>query len=81
MVIVMQTRATDEQLVALLERIESLGFRAHVSKGTERMIVEVIGDERSLDPDAFEALAGVERAIRILQPFRLASRDFHPETG
>ena len=79
MVIVMQAKATDEQLAAVLERIESLGFRGHVSTGTERAIVGVIGDERPVDPEVFEALAGVERVVRILHPFKLASREFHPE--
>jgi 3-deoxy-7-phosphoheptulonate synthase len=42
-------------------------------------VIGVIGDERPLEPEHFELLPGVERAVRILHPFRLASRDFHPE--
>jgi 3-deoxy-7-phosphoheptulonate synthase len=77
-VIVMQARSTEDQLTEVIARIESLGFRAHVSRGAERTIVGVIGDERPVDEETFEVLSGVERVVRILHPFKLASRDFHP---
>jgi len=79
MVIVMKAHATDDEVEAVMQRIESLGLQAHVSRGQERTIVGLIGDERPVDPEFFEVLPGVERAVRILHPFRLASRDFHPE--
>ncbi len=63
----------------MVEHVESLGFKAHLSQGEERTVIGVIGDERPLEPEHFELLPGVERAVRILHPFRLASRDFHPE--
>jgi 3-deoxy-7-phosphoheptulonate synthase len=59
-------------------RVEELGFQAHLSRGSERTIIGVIGDERPVDPEVFEALPGVERVVRILHPAKLASRDFHP---
>jgi len=64
---------------AVIARVEELGFRAHVSRGAERTIVGVIGDERPVDPEQFEILDGVERVVRILQPYKLASRDFKRE--
>jgi 3-deoxy-7-phosphoheptulonate synthase len=79
MVIVMRADAAEDHLAAVVERIESLGFRAHVSRGTERTIVGVIGDERPVEAHAFEALAGVERVVPILHRFKLASRGFHPQ--
>ena len=39
----------------------------------------MIGDERPVDPEHFEVFDGVERVVRILHPFKLASRDFHPD--
>ena len=78
MVIVMHAHASEEEVEGVLARIGSLGFTPHVSKGIERTIIGVIGDERPVDPTAFEALDGVERVVRILHPFKLASRDFHP---
>ena len=66
-------------MIASFSNIESLGFNAHLSSGEERTIIGVIGDERPVEPETFEMLDGVERAVRILHPFKLASRDFHPD--
>jgi 3-deoxy-7-phosphoheptulonate synthase len=79
MVIVMKHNANADDISRVVQHIESLGFRAHLSSGEERTIIGVIGDERPLEPEHFEMLDGVERAVRILHPFKLASRDFHPE--
>ena len=79
--IVMKAHATDEEIEAVLARVTSLGLRGHVSRGAERTVVGVVGDERDADPESFEVLDGVERVVRILHPFKLASRDFHPEDG
>lgn len=79
MVIVMKHNATAEEIAGVVENIESLGFKAHLSRGEERTIIGVIGDERPIEPDHFELLPGVERAVRILHPFKLAARDFHPD--
>ena len=79
MIIVMKHNASAEEIAGVVQHIESLGFRAHLSAGEERTIIGVIGDERPVEPEHFELFAGVERAVRILHPFKLASRDFHPE--
>ncbi len=79
MVIVMQAGASEEELGAVIDRIESLGLQPHISRGEERTIVGLIGDERPVEDGTFEALPGVERVVRILHPAKLASRDFHPD--
>ena len=79
MVIVMRPFATKKEVGAVLARIEELGYRAHLSQGVERTIIGVIGDERPLDPAAWEMLEGVENVVRILKPYKLTSREFHPE--
>jgi 3-deoxy-7-phosphoheptulonate synthase len=78
-IVVMRAGAPAEAIDAVVRHVEELGFRAHLSRGEERTIVGVIGDERPIDPEQFEVLDGVERVVRILQPFKLASRDFRPE--
>ena len=60
-------------------RIEQLGCRCRVSEGQERTIIGVIGNGRSLDREAMERLDGVEQTVPVLRPYKLASRDFHPE--
>lgn len=79
MVIVMKHHASAEEIGRVVSHIEDMGFKAHLSPGEERTIIGVIGDERGLDPENFSMLDGVERCMRILHPFKLASRDFHPE--
>ncbi len=78
MIIVMQSHASTEQIAAVVARIESLGYRTHLSKGEETTIIGVIGDDRPIDPNQFELLEGVEKTVPILKPFKLASRTMHP---
>ena len=79
MIIIMKHSATPEEISEVVANIELLGFKAHLSSGEERTIIGVIGDERPVEPEHFEVYSGVERVVRILHPFKLASRDFHPE--
>lgn len=79
MIIVMQSHATERDLADVVERVRSLGLRPHLSTGVERTVVGVVGDERPVDPEVFEVLSGVDRVIRVLQPYKLAGRDFHAE--
>jgi 3-deoxy-7-phosphoheptulonate synthase len=76
MIVIMERRATSEQIGHVVARVEELGFRAHLSQGEERTIIGVIGDERPLAVETLEVLTGVERVVPVLQPFKLASRDF-----
>jgi 3-deoxy-7-phosphoheptulonate synthase len=78
MIIVMQMGASQGEIEHVVARVESLGFRTHLSQGEERTIIGVIGDERPLDQDSLGRMGGVERIVPILRPFKLASRDFQP---
>ena len=79
MIVVMKPEASKAQVVNVTARIEQLGCRCRVSEGLERTIIGVIGNGRTLDREALERLEGVEQTVPILQPYKLASRDFHPE--
>jgi 3-deoxy-7-phosphoheptulonate synthase len=79
MIIVMKRGATAGEISFVVNQVETSGYRAHLSQGTERTIIGVVGDGRPLENHNFELLSGVEQVVRILQPFKLASRDFHPE--
>jgi 3-deoxy-7-phosphoheptulonate synthase len=79
MVVVMKREAKEAQVAKVLNRIETLGMRAHVSKGKIRTIVGVVGDNTGVECSAFECLDGVERCVPLLGPFKLASRDFKKE--
>jgi 3-deoxy-7-phosphoheptulonate synthase len=79
MIIVMSGSATASDLQSVVNRVEEFGLKTHLSEGEERTIVGIIGDERPIHRETFERMQGVERVIRVLQPFKLASRDFKPE--
>jgi len=79
MIVVMSQRATPEQIQDVVDRVTELGCEAHLSQGKETTIVGVIGDQRRLRESVFEAMDGVEQVVRILKPFKLAGRGFHPE--
>jgi len=79
MIIVLRAHCTEEEITQVCRRIESLGLTPHLSRGVERTIIGAIGDERVLLDKAIEALPMVEKVLPILKPYKLASRDFHPE--
>ncbi len=81
MIIVMRSMATQADIDHVVEKIESYGLSAHVSRGVERTIIGAIGDERILQSHPLEALQGVEKVLPILTPFKLASRDFRRENS
>ncbi len=79
MIIIMRNRAPQEQIQSVVDRVKQLGFRPHISAGEETTIIGVIGDERRLDESVFDLMDGVDRVVRVLKPFKLPSRDFHPD--
>jgi len=79
MMIIMRSDATDDQVSAVVERVESNQLRAHLSKGAERTVIGAIGDGRPVNPDQFIFLPGVDRVVPISRPYKLASREFSPD--
>jgi len=77
MIIIMKMHASEAEVEGVLARIRELGFVPHLSRGEERTIIGIVGDDRRVaDAGMFGALPGVAECIRILKPFKLASRDF-----
>lgn len=79
MIVVMSHRANDDEIEAVLVKLEKTGFQIHLSRGVERTIIGAIGDKTRLGDLALEAMPGVEKVVPILQPYKLASRTFHEE--
>lgn len=79
MIVIMQHGATTSQIANVTARIESMGCTTHLSQGEERTIIGVIGNGRPIDREQIERMSGVERAVAVLRPFKLASREFHPQ--
>lgn len=76
MIIVLKPGATQKQIDYILERANKLGLTPHISKGTERTIIGLIGPEDVLRVTPLEVFPGVEKVIPVLAPYRLVSREF-----
>jgi len=80
MMIVMQEGATEDQIAAVIERIEAAGARAHPSRGEFVTVIGAIGDDREITASlSLEGEPGVEKVVPILKPFKLVSREFRGE--
>lgn len=79
MMIIMRTEATQQQISAVVARIEQQGLRAHLSTGAERTVIGAIGDGRPVGQDQFVLMPGVDRVVPISRPYKLASREFIPQ--
>jgi 3-deoxy-7-phosphoheptulonate synthase len=75
MMIVMKTEATPEEVRAVVERVESVGARAHVSQGEEVTVIGAVGDREHVQRLGLEGHAGVDQIIPILKPYKLASSE------
>jgi len=77
MIIVMKGGIPKEQVQDVIRTIEELGYQPHVIWGTQRTVIGAVGDERGKARlHSLEVMPGVESVVPILQPFKLASREF-----
>ena len=79
MIIILKPGVSDEQVENVVERVAALGLQAHLSKGTYRTIVGVIGDESQLRVEPLHAIPGVAEVIPVLPAYKLASLEAHPQ--
>jgi len=79
MLVVMQSHATDEQVRAVCERIESLGFKALPVPGAGRTAVCITGNSGAVDLGSLESMPGVIECIPVSKPYKLVSRDVKAE--
>jgi 3-deoxy-7-phosphoheptulonate synthase len=78
-VVVMQERATEDQIAKVVEHLVGLGMDVHRSTGVSRSVLGAVGDDRKIDPRLIEMLDGVSEVLRVTEPYKLASRAFRPE--
>ena len=79
MILILDGHATDAQIDHVLEKVESMGLQHHLSRGTHRTIVGIIGDEDVLQEAPLKAIPGVAKVIPVMPAYKLASRDAHPD--
>lgn len=75
----MRASATEDEIQHVIDTIEEIGLKPHVSRGQERTIIGAIGDESKLRSKPIESFPGVDTVQEIQKPYKLASRQMHPE--
>ncbi len=81
MLVVMQSHAAASQIARVVQVIEAQGMAAHVMPGATRTAIGITGNTGAVDQSLFEVLDGVEEAIRVTKPYKLASREMrHDDT-
>ena len=79
MIVVMEPRADDQLIDSIIDKLKSMGFEIHLSRGIEKTIIGAVGERRAEAAQALEAMAGVEKVVPILHPFKLAGLQFRSE--
>ncbi|MFO1065241.1 MAG: 3-deoxy-7-phosphoheptulonate synthase [Pirellulales bacterium] len=79
MILILRSGATEDEISHVVQRVEALGLAAHISRGTYRTIIGLIGDEDKTREEPLRAIPGVSDVIPVLPPYKLASRDAHPK--
>mgnify|MGYP001819097478 CR=1 FL=1 len=79
MIVVMKPNSTAAEIGAVIAKVQESGAVPHPIYGIERTVVAVVGETRAVDPKAFMQMPGVEGITSISAPYKLASRESHPE--
>lgn len=79
MIIVMSNEASEAQVDNVVKKIHEAGLEVNVSRGTERTVIGAIGDERKLDPIAFDAMPGVLQSMNVVKPYKIVAREWHKD--
>jgi len=79
MIIVLRSDATEKQVKHIIDRVKKLGLKPMVSRGIERTIIGVIGEEDVLRVQPLEVFPGVDKVMPVLAPYKLVSREFKSE--
>ena len=79
MIIVMEPDATQSQVDEVVEKVREAELKDHTIVGTDLTVVAVIGDERKLNMGMIEQLAGVDRVVPILAPYKMSARESKPD--
>ncbi len=80
MIVVMKKGASAREISEVIARVKDDGYIAHLSEGDERTIIGLVGESPTpLLEDNYNTMDGVEKVMRVSAPYKLASRDFHPQ--
>jgi 3-deoxy-7-phosphoheptulonate synthase len=80
MLVVMKNDATEAQIQAVIQEIRALGYQGIPMPGAQRTAVCIVGNTGPVDDSQLLVLAGVKETIRVTKPYKLVSRETHPES-
>ena len=79
MIAVLKNGTNEKQIENLSSWLKTQGLDVHISKGSEHVVIGLIGDTSKIDPELLESLEIVDSVKRISEPFKSANRKFHPD--
>ncbi|WP_424766334.1 3-deoxy-7-phosphoheptulonate synthase [Paenibacillus sp. sgz302251] len=79
MIVITKANIEDERITEIVAYIEKAGVQAHVSRGTDRTVIGIIGKVEPILSEHLRQMKGVDNVIKISKSYKLASRDFHPD--
>jgi 3-deoxy-7-phosphoheptulonate synthase len=79
MIIVMSTEATEKEIKVVIDKVHSYGLRTHPIYGVRKTVIGIIGDNKTVVVENMSGMPGVESIIPILQPYKFAGREAHPD--
>ena len=79
MIIVFKPQAQEKEVKRVLDKVERLGLKTHISQGENTLVVGLVGDTTRIDPKRIEVEESVDRIVKVSEPYKLANRMFHPD--
>lgn len=79
MIVVMKVAADSQEVNAVIERVKADGYQPHLSEGNQHTIIGLVGESPTpLREENYSTMSGVDRVMRVSAPYKLASREYHP---
>ncbi|MGI6168238.1 MAG: 3-deoxy-7-phosphoheptulonate synthase, partial [Christensenellales bacterium] len=78
MIIVMKPQATQQQVDRIVEELVAQGLQVQKNQGTQVTVLGVLGDTELVEREKFSLRQGVDRIVRVQEPYKKANRKFHP---
>ncbi|MEK0316408.1 3-deoxy-7-phosphoheptulonate synthase [Cohnella sp. 56] len=79
MIVITSPHISEERILEIAEYIQKSGVQPHISRGTDRTVIGIIGKAEPTLAEHIRSMHGVENVIKISKSYKLASRDFHPD--
>lgn len=79
MIVIMKARATEQEISSVVQEMRGQGLKADISAGSDATVIGAVGDVSVLDVDKLSMMGGVERVMKVSEPYKRANRKFHPQ--